>query len=390
MTFFCIFALNLLTMRFCTALRFAYQPDVLEWVEANKPALAAMRKDKEAAKESLFSLKKYLSPKKEIPAEATETPAETAKEEAVKIGDTLMQQYYQSQELRNILKWKRITWDKGADYDGLAARLTDCADILRKQKAFSFLGVHFVRDAATVRLQKACGLPDEAFVPLPMHEISTGSLTSWYTTENEPKAAAAVDPEAAPYTRAEPFTVCWETGKVHMLDSISPGEVLYFIKNFAHRAQQTQLRIEEEQTKLNEAVENVRFRCTLDGLKFNAEDQAFRHGVLTDSFTDKTAVKANTLSPTEVLRFCDGMLKTAWLYRSVLRGQQVRIGGPGTSYAIDEAKGEVRIPCDFDEYSWKPEHEKYMRHEAIANSYRNHWYVWLLFATFLIGDFDVL
>ena len=376
-------------MRVFPALRYASQPDVLEWAASNQQTLADMRKAKESAKESLFSIKKYFSseksPKSETPEPASENnaAAEPPKEEP-KLGESLMQQYYQSQELRNVLKWKRITWDANVDYDGLSNRLIESVNLLRKQQAFSFLGVHFIRDKATQRVNEACGLADESTAPLPMHEITHGTISSWYTRESEPKSAPQKPAQKPEYARPAPFRVCWETGKVHMLDSVAPEEILYFLKNFAHRAQQTQLRIEDEQTRLNEAVENVRFRCTLDSLKFNEEDQAFREATSADR------EKRTVLSPQEVLQFCDSMLKTAWLYRSVLRGQQVRVGLSGSSYSVDASKGEVRIPCDFDRHSWMPKHDTYLRHEAIANSYRNHWYVWLFAATFLIGDLDVI
>ena len=57
-----------------------------------------------------------------------------------------IQQYIASQELRNAMKWRRVTWDLGADFEGLAARLQDNIALLRRVPAFSHLSLHIIRD----------------------------------------------------------------------------------------------------------------------------------------------------------------------------------------------------------------------------------------------------
>ena len=381
-------------MRLVPTLRFAYQPDILEWAETNKSTLQSIVREKQAAKAPLFSIRKYFGSEDESAKKSIEsvqsTEPETVPEPAQpepKLGESLMQQYYQSQELRNLLKWKRVTWEKGVDYDNFSSRLIEVGKAFSKRRAFSFLSVHITRDEAARQVSERFGQPDEPFVPPPLHDIAKGTLSAWYVADVAAKAPTAANQESqkkTQYARPAPFSLCWETGNVKMLESISAQEVTYFLDHFAPRAQQTQMRIENEQTNMHEALENVRFRCTLDAVKFNEEDQAIR----AESAAPPTT--ASPLSPEHVLQFCQSMLKTAWLYRKFFRGHQVRIGAPGSAYAIDRKAGVLHIPCDFDRYTWMAAHQKYLRHEAIANSYRNHWYVWLFVATFLVGDLDIV
>ena len=38
---------------------------------------------------------------------------------------------------------------------------------------------------------------------------------------------------------------------------------------------------------------------------------------------------------------------------------------------------------------YRSEHARYKSHEAVANTFRNQWYVWFFLATFLVGDVDI-
>jgi len=375
--------------------------DILDWAVANRAALrdvAALRwKETEGlvhyAGVAAGWVKGKLVRRKEEPAAAAEEgqPSDGPKdvstdaspgavkakeEEEAPQADTGMAQYYQSMELRNTLKWKRVTWDQGADFEGFAARLQDNMHLFKNVPAFSYLSLHLVKDPIAPPSQAILG------EPISYRQLQRGAFTAWGLEEG---TGAKIENLSALFPtkihRPPTYIVNWDTAEVAIADSASPYELLSFLQSYAAQLMHLQQRYAAEQEALTEMIENVRFRCTLTAIKFNKHDRSLRD--------DPDVNRADYIDPEKMKAFCAAMLSTAWLFRKHFKGLELRVGPPGSSYAIDVATRSFTIPCDFFHNNYRPEHTRYLTHEKIANSYRNHWYVWLLVFTFLVGDVDL-
>eukprot|EP00760_Papus_ankaliazontas_P038655 PhM_4_TR9229/c0_g1_i1/m.20771 len=314
--------------------------------------------------------------------------------EAVAKANVSVEQYYTSQEVRNTFKWKRLTWDEEADYEGFAARLLENQPMFKEIPAFSHMSLHIVKDP----MASSESTPIAATTDY--RSITRGSLTSWALEEGGTFAAALVPPveeEAAaaaatpttttpvkptPVHRPAPFSVNWETAEVHIMDSASPQELLVFLRTTAPQLQVLQQQHSDEMDKLIEAVDNVRYRCSFTAVKYNENDRT--------AWDDPNAKTEGYINPAEMRMFCDGMLRTAWLFRKHFKGLQCRVGPVGSNYRINVEKREVVIPADFAKFNYVLDHTKYLRHESIANTYRDYWFMWLLFGCFIVGDLDII
>ena len=342
--------------------------------------------------------------------------------------DDGLTQYYGSQPLRNQMKWKRVTWDKSADFAGFSARLLASRALFEKVPAFSHLSLSVVPDPVRQGvLQELPNVAKRTLVNDHQEETSDyrnftrGQYTAWAlqeptqettnkspilsrtpTEEEKSKPLSSETQKTKRSTRnlgaiarTLPYTIDWARAEVRFLDTATPYEVLHFLRTEASPLMHLQVTVQEEQERLHEAVEAVRFRCTLSGFHFNEHDASLRvepsalpaaAGV---SVTGQKQTEKNYyITPSQLQSCCDAFLRTAWLFRAYLKGHTVRLTAPGSSYRIDKDKRELCIPVDFYLYNYCSEHQRYLFHERIANSYRNHWYVWFFVATVLIGDFD--
>ncbi|KPI84638.1 hypothetical protein ABL78_6311 [Leptomonas seymouri] len=353
--------------------KLAFQPDILEWVGLQKAPVKALRKQRYKMEKGFVAYGKDVvqffrdrsSNKKKDDGEAVTATKDTNSSRA-------MDQYYESEELTKRMKWKRVTWDDNADYTSFSKRVLDNDSMFKRTPAFSFLSIHVIKDPSTTDLVN---------IPTAKKLIEPGSLTSWLLQEREPKAVDLYPVREAAERRSA-FHADWTSGSVKILDTASAQEILTFLSTMAPRLQAVQLKMEAQQTKQTADVEYVRVRVGAT-LKFNA---------FNTSFWDDPNRKTNPdfVNPDELDQFLRGMLKSAFLYRWFLKGQEIRVMPPGRPYYVDVEKKVIHIPANFSEYNWLKAHPRFEALEAFVDSFRRFWWFWFSIGMIVIGDVEIL
>ncbi|EPY21811.1 hypothetical protein STCU_04886 [Strigomonas culicis] len=348
----------------------SFQPDVLEWMDVQKNVMRRLRAEQYKLEKGFVAyakdvgnmIKEYNNPPEAVPTSAED--AERSRK--------AMDQYYESQDILKRMKWKRVTWDDMADYDGFSKRVFDNDAMFKNVNAFSFMSIHIQKDPSTNEFVKA---------PVQDRTMVAGALTNWVLQERD---AAPVEkyPVKSTAERRSAFTVDWAAGEVRILDTASAQEILTFLLTVAPRLQAIQLKMEAQQTRITENVENVRVRVGTI-LKFNQHNTSFW-----DDPIRKT--DPNYVNPDELEMFLNAMLKSAFLYRWFLKGQVVRVIQPGRPFFVDIEKKELQIPANFADYNWLTAHSYFESVESVFNSFRRFWWAWFCVGMVLISDVDIL
>lgn len=366
------------------AVRVARQPDILEWANAQKAALTAVRNLRRSEQDGFVSYgKKAVAFFVDMRANREKRKKEKLEEEKKNAAkpvprDDAVMQYYQSQDLLKRMKWKRVQWEADADYESFARRVTDNDALFAKCPAFSFMSLTVVADTASPANAGAAAAAEKARLEDPTAPVA---ITDWFCHERDPVELA---PFYAPSKgRQAPYTIDWAAGEARILDSASPQEILTFLQTLAPRLQAVQVRMEEDQTKLTEDVEKARIRLGLTAIKYNQYDR---------SYWDDAARKkdANYVNPDHLRMFLDGSLQRATLLWLVLGGHQVRVVAPSAPYAIDTAKRELHIPANFSEFCYLRRHARYIMLERVINFQRRLWWVWFCLGMLIVGDLEVV
>lgn len=352
-----------------------FQPDLLEWVSTQRGPIKYLRDERYKLEKGFIAYGKialtYLpGGKKDVEAVARIDEEALTKSRAA--ADRSMAQFHDSEDLLKRMKWKRVTWEDDADYTGFAKRVLDNDGMFKHAPAFSFMSIHIVKDPTTT---------DCVVIPPAGKSIEEGSLTNWVLRERDPQVVGAY-PLRDLTERCSAFTVDWVAGEVRILDTASAQEILTFITTVAPRLQALQVKMTEQQTKQAEEVENVRIRVGVT-IKFNEFDTSYWDD-------PKRRTDPNYVSPADMEKFLNGMLKAACLYRRFLKGQQIRVVAPGRPYCVDLDTQEIQVPANFAEYSWLRAHTRFERVEKIFSSCRRFWWVWFCVGMVIVGDSEIL
>ncbi|EAN99778.1 hypothetical protein TcYC6_0070110 [Trypanosoma cruzi] len=349
-----------------------FQTDVLEWLLSNKASLSRLRKERYALEKGvmdyLYEFRDMFRDVKEGESKEGEKKLEGVQES---VGSRSLSQFYESEELAKRMKWKRVTWDEDADYNSFSRRLLDNDNLLKNVPAFSFLSIHVTNDPSSIQFVK---------FPVCKKSIELGTLTNWALQERDPISVEKYLPSRKNKLRSA-FTVDWIAGEVKVIDTASVQEVLTFLHTVAPRLQAVQLRMEEQQTALVENVQDAKIRVGAE-VKFNEHDT---------TFWDDPKRKDNLdyVTPDDVEKFLQGLLKSAFLYRWFLKGQGLRVLPPGKPYFIDMEKKEIQIPANFAEFNWRAAHKRFEKIERIFSTMRAFWWLWFSLAMVIIGDVEL-
>lgn len=352
-----------------------FQPDILEWLPTQRNSLKILRAEQYKQEKGFAyyfqSFSNWLRnrSKKAEEKEVVKTEEQLAREKAA---SRSMEQYYEAEELTKRMKWKRVTWDEDADYTSFSKRILDNDNMFKNTSAFSFMSMHVVKDPVTSEL---------ANIPPAEKVVVQGTLTNWVLQEREP-AVVALYPTTSTSERRSAFNVDWSSGEVKILDTASAQEILTFVTAVAPRLQAVQVRMEEQQTKQVEDVENVRVRVGAL-VKFNEFNTSYWDD-------PKRKTDPNYINPDEMEKFLKGMLRSAFMYRWFLKGQQIRVVPPGRPYLADLEKSEVQIPANFAEYNWLRAHQRFAGVEKIFDAFRRYWWFWFSVGIVVVGDIDLL
>lgn len=351
--------------------KLVFQPDVLEWLGLQKAPVKMLRRErykmekgfvayaKDAAE--FFSRKEKTEETKDVETKVAETNSARA-----------MEQFYESEDLTKQMKWKRVTWDEDADYTTFSKRVLESDTMFKRMPAFSFLSIHIIKDLSVTELVN---------IPKAQKIIEAGTLTNWLLQEREPKVVDLY-PIREASERRSPFHVDWTSGSVKILDTASAQEILTFFSTVAPRLQAVQLQMEAQQTKQVADIENVRVRVGTT-LKFNAYNTSFWDD-------PKRTTDPDFVNPDELDQFLKGMLKSAFLYRWFLKGQEIRVMPPGRPYYVDVEKKEIHMPANFAEYNWLRAHPRFEAVERFFDTFRRFWWFWFSLGMILVGDVELL
>ncbi|KAL7701970.1 hypothetical protein N2W54_008112 [Lotmaria passim] len=350
-----------------------FQPDILEWIGLHKAPIKVLQKERYKmekgfvayAKDAVEFVRELRKGKDQKDANVATTTSEADATRA-------MDQYYESEDLTKRMKWKRVTWDDDADYTSFSKRVLDNDAMFKRTQAFSFLSMHLIRDPCSTDLVK---------LPAANKIIEPGALTNWLLQEREPKAVDLYPVRDATEQRSA-FHVDWTSGSVKILDTASAQEILTFLSTVAPRLQAVQLKMEEQQTKQTADIENVRVRVGAT-LKFNEYNTSFWDD-------PKRKTDPNFVNPDELDQFLRGILKSAFLYRWFLKGQEIRVLPPGRPYYMDIEAKQICVPANFAEYNWLSAHPRFEAMEKVVDSFRRFWWFWFSLGMIIVGDVELL
>jgi hypothetical protein len=352
------------------------QVDLLEFVEKNSTLLASVRKERYRLEKGFVAYAKDASAfirdmrRKDEKKDEKKDDVDIALK---KRSEMNLAQYYQSQDLLKRMKWKRVTWDETADYEGFYQRIMENDTMFSKCSAFSFMSLHVTKDPSTTSI----GSP-----LVHKSKIDVGDLTNWLVHERVPQNVAPFSKPKSGGKRSA-FVVDWTAGEARILDTASAQEILTFLTTMAPRLQSLQVKMEEQQTKLVADVENVRVRLGVSKLKFNEHDTTFWDD-------PKRLSSPEYVNPDEVRQCVDSLLASAILYRWYFKGHQLRIVKPGKAYFINATTNEVEIPANFGEFSWMTRHLRAASLERVFNVCRTFWWVWFSLVLVVVGDVELL
>ncbi|KAG5492810.1 hypothetical protein JKF63_01390 [Porcisia hertigi] len=353
--------------------RLAFQPDILEWLTQQKSLVRALQKERYKMEKGFVAYTKdFFEFFRSVKPSEKESATQTNEMAKPNNASRALEQFYESEELIKRMKWKRVTWDDEADYTSFSRRVLDNDSMFKRAAAFSFLSLHLVKDPCT---------SDLVNIPLGEKTITTGTLTNWLLQEREPKVVGVYSVREAAERRSA-FHVDWTSGAVNILDTASAQEILTFLSTVAPRLQAVQLMMEEQQTRQTADIEKVRIRVGAT-LKFNFFETSFWDD-------PKRKTSPEFVNPDELEQFLSGVLKSAFLYRWFLKGQQIRVMPPGSPYYVDMEKKEIQIPANFAEYNWVKAHSRFEGVERVAESFRRFWWFWFCFGMILAGDVELL
>ncbi|KAG8343968.1 hypothetical protein ERJ75_001733800 [Trypanosoma vivax] len=350
----------------------AFQSDIIDFILANRSSLGIFRREWYLKQKGFYA---YFVDFKNILRDIRSKPDPEMQEDtnnATLDGSRSMSQFYESEELTKRMKWKRVTWDENADYNGFSRRLLENDELIRNVPAFSFLSLHIERDPLC---SNVFSLPPRQSI------IEQGALTNWILQERSPAAVEKyVLNESLPVR--SPFTVDWETGEAKLVDTASIQEVLVFLQTVAPRLQALQIRMEEQQAKISNEIQNLKLRIGIN-IKFNQHDT---------TLWDDPHLKAdpNYVTPDDVEQFIKGLKKSAVFYRLFLRGQCIRVIPPGRPYYLEAKSSELHIPANFASYNWHSIHGYFEMLERFIASMITLWWVWFSLAIIVVGDLELL
>lgn len=411
---------------------FTYAKWGLDFVKDTRAARSARKKAQAAEKSASAAA-----------TAAAGTSVTPAADHAIDGLDSPINQHMRSMELTRRFKWKRVTWDKGADFDAFSNRMMN-SNVANQVPAFSFLCMHLVRDrvssgaTADKKADAAASRRPPKLSSASVH-LKTGDITNWYFVESDESninssnnsptiilsssaaaaAAATPAPEGKSTTstntttttassssssnevndedavavllkrRAEstplraPFRVDWDAGEVFILDTASPSEVHSFLRGPATSLQSLQSRRADEETQLTTDLENARLMMGSFKILVNEFDRA--------SYSDpERRANPRYVDPADVKRFCASVARNSIVMRHYLKDQHVRILARGSAYRIDPQTREVCVPADFEEYHTASIHGLARPLQAIVVFYRRTCYLWLLALLLLFGDTEFI
>ncbi|KPA86472.1 putative mitochondrial hypothetical protein [Leptomonas pyrrhocoris] len=352
--------------------KLAFQPDILEWIGLQKTPLKALRKERYKMEKGFIAygndFVQFFRDRgndKEKKDEAVSTTTSDDKSARA------MDQYYEAEDLTKRMKWKRVTWDDDADYTSFSKRVLDNDSMFKRTPAFSFLSIHVIKDPSTTQLLN---------IPAGKKIIEPGTLTNWLLQEREPKAVDLY-PVRETAERRSAFHADWTSGSVKFIDTASAQEILTFLSTVAPRLQAVQLKMEAQQTKQTADIEYVRVRVGTT-LKFNTYNTSFWDD-------PKRKTDPDFVNPDELDQFLKGMLKSAFLYRWFLKGQEIRVVPPGRAYYVDVEKKEIQVPANFADYNWLRAHSRFEALETVVDSFRRFWWFWFSVGMIFVGDVEL-
>ncbi|KAG5466976.1 hypothetical protein LSCM1_01154 [Leishmania martiniquensis] len=356
-----------------SARRLVFQPDVLEWLTQQKNLTRALRKERYKMEKGFVAYTKdFIDFFRSVRESKNENVDQTPEQANTSSTSRALQQFYESEELIKRMKWKRVTWDDEVDYTSFSKRILDNDSMFKRTAAFSFLSIHVVKDPCNNSLVN---------IPLAEKTITAGTLTNWLLQEREAKTVD-VYPVRKVQERCSAFHVDWTSGAVKILDTASAQEILTFLSTVAPRLQAVQLMMEDQQTRQTANIEKVRVRVGAT-LKFNSFETSFWDD-------PKRKTSPDFVNPDELEQFLSSMLKSAFLYRWFLKGQEIRVVRPGRPYYIDMEKKEIQIPANFSEYNWLKAHSRFEGVERVADGFRRFWWFWFCFAMIVVGDVELM
>lgn len=345
--------------------RFVRQLDIVEFLCAQKCGIKAVSLfHRQQEKGCVAYLKDAVEFVRDL--RKTEKKDDTTK----KTTDDPLTQYYGSQDLLKKMKWKRVTWDENADFDGFSKRILDNDNLFGHIPAFSYMSLHITHDP------RCCIVERKAAAT----ELKAGSLTEWLLKEREMVPLKPYVPSLA--VRQPPFVVDWTSGEAKVLDTASPQELMAFLKATAPRLMALQQKLEKEQSALVDDVEKARLRVGVYSIKFNKSDKT--------AWDDADRKSSSYVTPRHLKMFTDALLSSAFLYRLYLKGTVLRVAVPGTPYYIDSKANEIVIPADFADYQYLSVHPRYQTLETLFNFARRLWWLWYTLAMMLVGDLEFI
>lgn len=346
-----------------------FQPDICEWLQSNRNQVAVIRKQRYALDKGLLGAMRDFFPSK--PSEK-ETESTSSEEKNAPRTNTGLDQYYESEELIKRMKWKRVTWDEDADYTSFSRRVLNNDSMFKNVSAFSFMSIHVVKDPLTSNLVN---------IQRGEKVVKPGDITSLFLKEREAVKIERYLPSVNS-VKLSPFSVDWISGSVHILDTASPQEVLTFLTTVAPRLQALQVKMEEQQERINQDIKRVNVRVGAS-LKFNEFNTTFW-----DDARRKT--DPGYINPDDLEQFLSGMLKSAFLFRWFLRGTEIKVLPAGNYYHCDTQKNEIHIPVNFSDFNWLSIHSRFQAMERVANRFRKFWWFWFAAGLVVVGDVDFL
>lgn len=350
-----------------------FQPDICEWLQLSRSQIAGIRKQRYKMEKGFIGyfkdVRDFFRSSKTEKSDLSET--ETTKVESSPHSKS-MDQYFESEELIKRMKWKRVTWDDDADYTSFSRRLLNNDRMFKNTKAFSFMSLHLIKDPLT---------SDQVIIKRGDKVAKSGDLTKIFLSERNPISVEKYRTSSTS-SRLSPFMVDWVAGNVKMLDTSSPQELLTFLTTVAPRVQAVQLKMEAQQERQTKDIELVRVRVGAT-LKFNE---------FNTSFWDDPRRKTDPsyINPDELEQFLTSLLKSAFLFRWFLKGTEIRVLPPGSSYYADVEKNEVHIPANFSDFNWLVVHKRFQTLERFFNQFRRFWWFWFSVVIVIVGDVELL